>query len=567
MKLRRSLAIALILLIAYPPVVSATNCSPFRTWATGDSLSASDLNSSFSTVATTNMSFSCIGDYSATQAQMETTTDPNSAGSVSLATSGAGELERLRYSIQHVFAWSAWWQNYSDVNFRNRSIRNHLATATGYREFFRGEAHLASASTRFHLFSLSIQSYNPGEAHPESLMMLLHVQGTTRFSVGIGGDVHVGSTLGVHATGLQHAPALFNLQRPETGFFWPAYDHLAITAGRVEVARFHGAGMVLAPHAGVMFRHATGALHVNAVSLASGSQVQLGDPNVATTVRGAGLTAAANRLLGFNPTNTGLEAKAISGTSDITITHSAGGMSFAVAAGVNTWGSRGQFSYVGSHATSYVFRLQAHAVSFISASTHAATVRISPSAQDIDIRTTGPAGGGRDRASEFSADSWVHFYWLWDGAAVSGIASAQPPTTGPNLPHSFTSWSYAGAVRHLSAGLRGTHIIGAMAYAHLGVRVLDNGTATSETAVDVASAVPPNATAYGVLLDNNAAGQTLSIRTISGVNYFQRPATREIYAEFRLPNISQRFYYLWATTVSAGLNADVQWYALPNGGN
>ena len=166
---KSTLALILATLVLVMPALPAfaTNCSPSRTWQTGDALTAGDLNTSFTAVATTNMTPACLGDYSANQTESETATDPNSTGSISLATSMAGELERLRYVIQHRTGASAWWKQYEDFNVGNRQLRVHLTTTTGYKELFRGEVHLSSASTRFHVFSISTTEYVPGAAHPE----------------------------------------------------------------------------------------------------------------------------------------------------------------------------------------------------------------------------------------------------------------------------------------------------------------------------------------------------------------------------------------------------------------
>lgn len=302
------------------------SCSTYKVFSTGGSVTAGDMNSIQTTLTQTNMIPACMDDYSANATQMNATTDPNNAGAQSAATTLAGELERLRYVLRHVTGFSQWWTHFEDLNFADRGLRLHRTLATTFHTWLRIEGHTASAATRFHLVSLSIPGYTAGTMHPESALFLIHVGTTVRFMVGPGGDTHVGGTLGVHAAGLSHAPALFNLQYPQTGFFWPARDHLGVTVDNMEVARFHGAGLVLAPHAALTFRHASGSLHVSAVSLAAGSQVQLGDPNVATTMRGAGLTAGADRLVGFNASNTGLEAKQLSGSAGLLVTHQASGL-------------------------------------------------------------------------------------------------------------------------------------------------------------------------------------------------------------------------------------------------
>ena len=111
-RLLRNAAVVLMLMLAVlaPHVVDAQgNCSIFRSWNTGDSLSAGDLSASFTTVGVTNDTFACLSDYSATESQMQTTTDPYPSSAASLATTGQGELERLRYVIKKLTGWSQWY--------------------------------------------------------------------------------------------------------------------------------------------------------------------------------------------------------------------------------------------------------------------------------------------------------------------------------------------------------------------------------------------------------------------------------------------------------------------------
>lgn len=69
----------------------------YKTWVTGEVLTAGDLNSTVSTSITNSIPTS-IDDYSSTTTVMRTQSDPYPLGAESLATTLAGELERLRYS-------------------------------------------------------------------------------------------------------------------------------------------------------------------------------------------------------------------------------------------------------------------------------------------------------------------------------------------------------------------------------------------------------------------------------------------------------------------------------------
>lgn len=75
--------------------------SRVKTWTAGETLTASDLNAEYTNILT-NLTPAGIDDYSASNTEMRTVTDPYPASSESLATSLAGELERVRYQILEI---------------------------------------------------------------------------------------------------------------------------------------------------------------------------------------------------------------------------------------------------------------------------------------------------------------------------------------------------------------------------------------------------------------------------------------------------------------------------------
>ena len=112
--MRKSLALLLVSLlligIVPTPVLAAGACALYRAaWQTGDSLTANDISQSFVTVGQGNMVWSCLDDYSASATQMQSTVDPYPASVVSLATTGQGELERIRYVIKKLSGWTQWY--------------------------------------------------------------------------------------------------------------------------------------------------------------------------------------------------------------------------------------------------------------------------------------------------------------------------------------------------------------------------------------------------------------------------------------------------------------------------
>ena len=192
--LARPLILALVLLLSLPAsVVSAGSCSVFRTWATGDSLTAGDLNSSFTTAVQTNTTFACLDDYSASAAEMNTTTNPNSAGSASLPTTGQGEIERLRHVEKHTFSRSQWWTHYEDADFAERAVRMHYGVITSGtpKTPFRIQAS-GSGDARLHI---AVIGFTNQGVHHETALLRVHADNVTRFMVPLGGDVQIGSSL------------------------------------------------------------------------------------------------------------------------------------------------------------------------------------------------------------------------------------------------------------------------------------------------------------------------------------------------------------------------------------
>lgn len=315
-------------LLLASPVSSAGNCSIFRNWNTGDSLSASDLTTSFTTVGVTNDSLTCIDDYSATAAQMRTTTDPYASGTESLATSGAGEFERVRFVLKHLTSWAYWYSHNEDINFGHRMVRQHQTLVTDYRPMFRGEQTWSAAAVRFHGVTFSVVD---GASHPESVLALFHVGGRTALALTKGGDLHISGSMAVTAGTVQH-PSYTFVADHQTGIFSAGQNVVAVGIGRNEVARFHGYGMLLAPHAAVSFRPAAGAAagHVTGLSLASGDVVMVGDATRPLLFRSAAITAAGNRFFGYNSGGTGVESKEIITGDNLTITHATGSIRFDV---------------------------------------------------------------------------------------------------------------------------------------------------------------------------------------------------------------------------------------------
>lgn len=87
--------------MAYPWTV-------YKTWVTGEVLTSSDLNNSFSTAIIASAPVT-INDYSADVPTMQIASDPYPGSSESLATTLAGELERIRFVLKSVAGGAQWY--------------------------------------------------------------------------------------------------------------------------------------------------------------------------------------------------------------------------------------------------------------------------------------------------------------------------------------------------------------------------------------------------------------------------------------------------------------------------
>lgn len=253
---------------------------------------------------------------------------------------------------------------------------------------------------------------------------------------------------------------------------------------------------------------------------------------------------------------------------------------------VSSYKSVGQDSKNNAGTPNTQFDLDADQVVLFNPSDGTSVVRDNPGAITNNVSTAGPAANGRDQAGAFSASSWIHFYWIWNGSTLATISSATAPSTGPTLPTGYTHWAYAGAVRfNGSSQLVKTQIKGNIAYYEAAQNVLSAGTASSETAITITSVVPPNALSFmlfcllkGAHTVSGAGEDTAKLRVVTGVNYvdnmnqFSDTPGNPNYTTAApwLPNLSQTLYYILTRGSSGGtapnFTVDVQAYQLPNGG-
>lgn len=157
---------------------------------------------------------------------MQSATDPYASKTESLATTGAGELERLRYAFREALGWTQWYTHTENIDFTKRGS---LVDGSGLGR---------------HVTAIGYHSWS----------------GSIRF------------------------PAITSVLAHTTGIFWPAAHHMAISVDRAvdadktgtELVRFHALGVVFHHTAAIMFRHSTGGMnanqygHITAISVSRG---------------------------------------------------------------------------------------------------------------------------------------------------------------------------------------------------------------------------------------------------------------------------------------------------------
>ena len=285
--------------------------------------------------------------------------------------------------------------------------------------------------------------------------------------------------------------------------------------------------------------------------------------NISTMAAGALLIGTGSGVAIGTPT---------SSDSSVVFTPGAGTLGL-VAYGKGTWKVHNNRSAVASNTT---FSAEADEITLRSASfvpvTMAATTPIVNT-----VTTAGPTANGRDQAGAFSASSWVHFYWIWNGATLATVSSATGPTTGPTLPSGYTHWAFIGTIRFNGASqLIASVCRGAWVYYQAKQLALANGSAGVETAVDISALVPPLATSvrYVVNADirNNLGGNvdrtdsvTVNLRFVSGSNAWHAHLKTDQITQYNCiaadvtlpPGAGMNIWYIWGTHTFSTVNLDL----------
>lgn len=141
-----------------------------------------------------------------------------------------------------------------------------------------------------------------------------------------------------------------------------------------------------------------------------------------------------------------------------------------------------------------------------------------------DLGVAGPVVNGRDQAAAFTANVFVHLYWIYNDITLGSLSSLAPPFPGPGpvLPAGYARGAYAGAVLlDASANLVPATIRGRWTH-YKALRQVATGTTYGSgtlQAISMASAVPVNAVTVRAQLECDITG-ALSLPATVTINLF-----------------------------------------------
>lgn len=139
--------------------------SRIKNWNAGEILTASDLNAEFNNILTNSIPTS-FEDLSSNEAAMQQQTDPGTPGSASLATSLAGELERIRYVLAQIKGTTYWYSS-STTSIATLppigSIMPYAGTTVANTNFLLCNGQAISRTTYATLFALIDERFGQGD--------------------------------------------------------------------------------------------------------------------------------------------------------------------------------------------------------------------------------------------------------------------------------------------------------------------------------------------------------------------------------------------------------------------
>jgi len=296
----------------------------------------------------------------------------------------------------------------------------------------------------------------------------------------------------------------------------------------------------------------TGNVDVDGQDLQDADEVEFRD--AASNASAAGrLRRNGTRLTWHN----GTAAKNLAYTDEITT----GG-----ASGVGTYTVRGLTGTNSATANTTMFTMTANQVVTWRATDNVAVLATTVPTVSLDSGIY--SVNGRDHSPVFPADSFLHAYWISNGATINGILSATAPPTGPIMPSGYTGWAYAHALRwNHSSQFATMYLRGDWCYYATGVNVLIEGTATNETTVTISGAVPTNADTIGLMIYRTARNTEI-IRVLTSNDYTRGGVVSagnvgDVTYNLQIPNVGQQVRYF--DTTSNATHIDVVGFSISNG--
>ena len=153
---------------------------------------------------------------------------------------------------------------------------------------------------------------------------------------------------------------------------------------------------------------------------------------------------------------------------------------------------------------------------------------------NVTANITASGLNGLDAGSE-AADTWYYLYIIWNGTTVGSVLSTNG--SAPALPAGYTHFGLVTVVRNNSSSdIREMYQVDDVTkiFTGGGLEALAAGTATSPTAIDISSLVPPNAKrvqvdCYSVQATGTSNLTRLDLRSLPGGNFYavfvNRPAS------------------------------------------
>ena len=187
---------------------------------------------------------------------------------------------------------------------------------------------------------------------------------------------------------------------------------------------------------------------------------------------------------------------------------------------------------------------------------------------------------GRDQVASFSANTWLYFYWIWNGTTLATLSSESYNSI--TLPLGYTHWCLAGIVRSDNSALTFGFQRGNIWFLDRRKVMISDASNTTETTNNISAFIPPQCIYYNVSVSagvtNDFPNHTTAIyqtRVLTGQIYFVQEVTTHVSglsawssSTTMLPNTSQSFITIWTSTGGNTVSGYVYLlsYSIPNGG-